>query len=317
VEIELIAVGELQLNLVNSQSWHHYEKLIDLLNILGDQSRVDAMAPWEYNVVSPPRTPGDLMTRSDMAPRAQELGIDKDTIVVLNVTLTEATEQQLTEATRKQIKSLSRRYKSDLTIVLELTHPTSDTVLARLSRSAHEDRFSDVPDYDQRPAVTHLIRTSVAIFLTELTARGVIAPRATPLPPKMALQFKENPRQVLTYRRRGISLMESLTGMDPLLREASIYTRFRYFDPQMDLRDFRRWQSLPLGLTLRFSAPPLAAGDHLICVNEAAMAWRFQWKRLVRRIRPTTFTVIRNGKALRIHPESGVTTPTNTRCSEN
>ncbi|HIA01435.1 MAG TPA: hypothetical protein EYN06_09060 [Myxococcales bacterium] len=314
IPTELVVVGEVDFHLPGAESWNQYEKVYDLLKILDSIDGIDAVAPWEYHVINPPGTPGDLLTRSDLVPRTREMGVASEKLLLINIKVTERSQRQLTQATKKEHTSHAKSYAASILLELELTHPAGNKVIARTRREHDVDRFVDVPDYDQRPTTSRLFRTTIQNFFHRLLREGVITPSAPALPEKGIIGVKDNPQPVTTYRHNGKSLKDTLQSLDELTREARLYTRFRYFDPQMNLLEFRRWHKLPAGVTVVADTTKSKIGHHIVCANSLPITHAFQWNRTRRRTPIQTITVYEKGIRYRIDMKTGKRSAAADRC---
>ena len=299
--IEAIALAPLDLRLADIQPWNRYEKARDALAVIEAQPRLDAIAPWEYQRIDAPTTPREYLSQTNLGPRSRTLGIASDRVAVLELLVDERTRAERTRREGRRVVGESKQYVSSIRLEARLVHPASDTVLGRIERTLAEDRFLESPDYDDRPQVTALIRNGVADLLQGLLRAGAIradAPERAP-PPAALL---ESARPVLTWDDRGPSLLTAAADRDPLVREALLYARFRYFDPALTLGDFRAQLSAPAGLHVQAPGPltVLHPGDVILCLAGRRVQWSVQWRRAWRREPPATATVQRAGKRVQV-----------------
>lgn len=293
--VEAIAVEVVDLRLREARSWHRWEKLRDVLAQVEARPRLDVIAPWEFHVIAAPPSPAGYLSKSDLGPRAESWGIEADRVVVLRAWLEERAHDQLATLEGKRgVEAKARGYDSTVLVRLELLHPGTDRVLARYERSIVENRFLDVPEYDQRPQASALLRESLAAFLAAVVKAELVVESA-PLPTG-APTVAESRSTVLDWRSGGPTLREHLQRLDPVLRKATLYARFRYFERDMSLLTFRARSKLPPGLILQAAAwPGSQPGDLVVCLGEQPIRHRFQWIRAWRRGRKGPGRALRPG----------------------
>ena len=306
--IEAIAVESVDFRLETAQSWDRFEKLRDVLAVIEAAPGIDPIAPSEFHVIERPPSPAGYLYKSDLGPRAEELGMNPDWVGVLRVSLEDRTLNQLASLEGKGQKAQKRAYASQLVLRIELSHPGSDRRLATVERTLIEDRFEDVPEYDPRPRATALLRETLAEMLETLVDEEVIQPAAPAMPEGLRLQVAESRTSVLDYRSKGASLRQHLAALDPVMRQSILYARFRYFEPDLPLARFRELALHPPGLlVLSGDWQDVRPGDVLLCIDGRPLRTTFQWTRRWRRnAHPTTMTRWRDGQAMTVHRGSPV-----------
>ncbi len=296
VPLEALAVERVDYRLRTATSWDRWEKLRDVLAEIHKRNGLDAIAPWEFHVIRAPASPAGYLTKSDLELRAKGWGIPVSRVGVLHASVEEQVYDQTIVLEDKGYETgRAGRFGSHILVRLELIHPSSDRVLARFQQAIVEDRYRDVSDHDPRPQATAALRNSVAVFLEALVDEEVIVEQAPPDPiarPAVA----ESLTAVLDHRAGGPTLREHLRTLDPILRTAMLYSRFRYFEPEMSLTTFQNRSKLPPGLILKSKQWGTGKrSDLIVCANAHAMHYRFQWVRAWRRGTPKRPTILRPG----------------------
>ena len=118
LELEAIAVAEPEVTLLGVEPWHRWQRARDVLRVVEQRPAVDAVAPWEFDAVTRPTTPGGYATRTTLLRRARELGIDPKKVAVLEIQAMEGATGQVVEATRKAELRLHREYRSDVQLTV-------------------------------------------------------------------------------------------------------------------------------------------------------------------------------------------------------
>ncbi len=262
IDVEVVAVGHVDVRLRGARPWHRYEKLRDALQAIEADPRLDTIAPFEYERASRVIEPRDYVRFTTLGPRLESLGVPNKRLVVLEVELEEGVTQQHTKMDTKTGILEARRLASHIVVRAELLYPARNERLGRIIVHGGEDRFLDVPAYDARPTARRLLGEAVARLLSGLEAEDVIRPTAP-----------------IGFVPDGQTLHAHLATRDEITRESELYTRFRYFEPEMPFAKFRKLATAPPGVLL---------GDTLVTsMDGEPVAHTFQWRRRWRRRPPT------------------------------
>ena len=277
IPIEGVVVGRVEIRLPNSASWHHYARTRDVLRQIEAIDGLDAFASWDYQVAQQPATPREYLTQTTLGPRTRALGVDPSRLAVLEVSVEDRTHAQHTALEGRDRSAEARGYGSEVLVRATLSWPARDTILATTERAITEDRFVDVPEYDERPQVTALVRETIAGLLEVAIDEELIVPAAPETPRTDGLL--ESAAPMLTHRAGDRpTLAERLATKDELLRESELYASFRYFHPDMDLPTVRRLGRSPGGLLL-------ADGSLVVCLGPHRVRRTYEWRRIRRRHR--------------------------------
>lgn len=276
IEIDAVVIGHLAMHLDGANSWNHYEKLRDALAVIERRERLDAIASFEFERRSTLLDPRDWLRFTTLGPLLKRLKIPEERVIVLMVDLQEGhSKQKTTLDTLRGEKGMrqAKGFYSHVTVRVEAFHPTSDKFLARMGRGRGEDRFADTPDYDNRPAAKATLVDAVDALITSLVEEEIIVPSA-PVSPRPLPAIVESPVPVLSAGEDGKRLADHLKTLDPLMQESTLYTRFRYFDPQMSYDAFHRMAEAPPGLWLGDKLATEADGTPIHHTFQLTRMWR-------------------------------------------
>jgi len=275
LKVEAAAVGVLELQVIGARPWQHYEKLRDMLAAVEKRERLDAIAPWEYAAAKQPSSAEDYWRHTTLGPAAERMGIPRERVIVLHAQIEERTSRSATDMETPNVRiRQGRGFNSTIIARVQALHPATGRPLGSIERFVVEDRFSDVPDYDPRPLIKPLLTSAVDQLIDGLVDAEVLV-EAAPEAPDPPDDMSENPSRVLIHAVDGATLQAHLDKVEPIMREAALYTRFRYFEPDMSLQRFQHLLKQPRGVFL---------GSKLVTeVGGQPAQHTFQWRRAVRR----------------------------------
>ena len=198
--------------------------------------------------------------------------------------------------------------------VARLVHLGEGVVLSTIQTIRPEDRFVDTPDYDPRPALTRAVRQTVRQLVSS-TIEAEAIKVAPPLIRSPRNVFLEPPTRIYSATRNGQTLNDVMSPKDPVLRHAFLYARYRYFDPQLSLAEFKRLKTLRSGLYVRRTAGQRwQRGDVVLCAGKRPVTSTFEFARF-RRFRPSAPIVFRrNNQTWRLNPHDNTRVPAPATC---
>jgi hypothetical protein len=267
------------------QAYQVYEKWMDFVHLLADESDVVILAPDEFKVlVSGPIT--SLAHETDIVTQLKRYGVSLDNAVAVKLSLTESWQQASSVVSATETTSHAGRsdYESEVEFSADVFHVGTNNPILTLSRKRDLKGGLDPTDSDARPDITQFGRDNMKALLGVL-GRDFILTKKSAAAPGLNIAVADNALESLWYRWGELATLDSLLAQkDDMERDAALRGRVSYRYPTLDRSQLRAFLKYKSGLPV-LEAPAdsgLKAGDRIIKADGKEIQREYQLRREVR-----------------------------------